>query len=294
MKKTLDRLHKKHSRASSLQFDPLFLLDRSLSPLDQEIIGFLLAGLAYGRVEQIQKSASSLLAIMEKAGCGPTGLDVHQKLLSPNFQNAFAQNIRGWKHRLNTETDLIQLFYILGQALKMHGSLKALMANSRASAVTETLISFSSALSAYSPKPEKQFRSKSKKWSGTGPSWFFASPQDGSSCKRLMLWLRWMVRKNDIDPGPWNSIKLVEMPISQSELLIPLDVHVFRWAQKEKVTQYKTPSWKAVIEISAHLRKIEPRDPLRYDFAIFQESFQEIRKGGRALSKESKLKTQSQ
>jgi uncharacterized protein (TIGR02757 family) len=278
MKKKLDRLHKKYSQLSQLRFDPLYLLDRTLCPADQEIISFLLAGLAYGRVEQIQKSSRALLACLEKSGCGPSGAEIHRLLLDPAFHKKALLNLKGWKHRLNTQSDLTRLFLILSKALGDSTSLKSFMAKSVGKTSTETLVSFASRLDKLDAASGKSAVSNRKgAWGGTGPSWFFANPEDGSSCKRLMLWLRWMVRKSDVDPGTWHRLDQQKMPIEQAALMIPLDVHVFRWAKKEKITRYKSPSWKAVEEISNHLRTLEPRDPLRYDFAIFQDSFQKLR-----------------
>jgi uncharacterized protein (TIGR02757 family) len=290
MKSTLDRLHSEFSREERLVFDPLFLLDRSLPVNDQEIISFLLAGLAYGRVEQIQNSARELLRRLYLTGTSPTGAGLATRLQKKSFHQALEKSLFGWKHRLNTEDDLKSLFKILAQVLKTHGSLKSLMSANRGKTPTETIVNFSAALARMKEAGSAKTRGRAS-WQGTGPEWFFASPIDGSSCKRLMLWLRWMIRTNDIDPGVWHLLDTEPLPFTQSDLLVPLDVHIFRWAQEKKITRFKTPSWKAVEEISAYMRTMDASDPLKYDFAIFQQSFEKARRPGKKSVK--KIRAQS-
>ncbi|GLI53410.1 DUF2400 domain-containing protein [Thermodesulfovibrio yellowstonii] len=90
---------------------------------------------------------------------------------------------------------------------------------------------------------------------------FFPDPLKGSPCKRINLFLRWMVRKRDIDFALWNTIK-------PSELIIPLDVHIWRVSKKLGFTKRNTQSIKTAMEITEYLKKIEPEDPLKYDFVL--------------------------
>jgi len=88
------------------------------------------------------------------------------------------------------------------------------------------------------------------------------TPLRKSSCKRLNMFLRWMVRKGSVDFGIWNQIK-------PSQLLMPLDVHVERMAHQLGLLHRKQRDWKAVEELTGNLRKIDPVDPVRFDFALF-------------------------
>jgi uncharacterized protein (TIGR02757 family) len=91
--------------------------------------------------------------------------------------------------------------------------------------------------------------------------YFFPRPSGGSACKRLNLFLRWMVRKDAIDLGVWTRV-------SPSRLIVPLDTHVIRLGRCLRLTRYATPGWKMAAEITASLRVLDPDDPVRYDFSL--------------------------
>ena len=98
--------------------------------------------------------------------------------------------------------------------------------------------------------------------SAAGVRFFLPSPEDGSTCKRLNLFLRWMVRPDDgVDMGLWHGV-------SPSQLVIPLDTHVSRISISMGLTGRRTVDWKMAREVTARLRAIEPRDPVKYDFAL--------------------------
>ena len=94
-----------------------------------------------------------------------------------------------------------------------------------------------------------------------GVCYFFPRPSAGSGCKRLNLFLRWMVRTDAIDLGVWTGV-------SPSRLIVPLDTHVIRVGRCLRLTQYVSPGWKMAADITASLRAIDPRDPVRYDFSL--------------------------
>jgi uncharacterized protein (TIGR02757 family) len=94
-----------------------------------------------------------------------------------------------------------------------------------------------------------------------GYRYFFARPSGGSACKRLNLFLRWMVRRDAVDPGGWTRV-------SPSQLVVPLDTHIIRLGRCLGLTRQATPGWKMAAEITAALRRLDPADPIRYDFAL--------------------------
>jgi uncharacterized protein (TIGR02757 family) len=94
-----------------------------------------------------------------------------------------------------------------------------------------------------------------------GVCYFFPRPSAGSACKRLNLFLRWMVRKDAIDLGVWTKV-------SPSRLIVPLDTHVIRVGRCLRLTRYTSPGWKMAADITASLRAIDPVDPVRYDFSL--------------------------
>jgi uncharacterized protein (TIGR02757 family) len=95
----------------------------------------------------------------------------------------------------------------------------------------------------------------------TGLPYFFPRPSTGSACKRLNLYLRWMVRADSVDLGAWSGV-------CASQLVVPLDVHVVRLGQCLGLTRYRSPGWRMASEITASLRQLDPADPVRYDFAL--------------------------
>jgi uncharacterized protein (TIGR02757 family) len=94
-----------------------------------------------------------------------------------------------------------------------------------------------------------------------GVSCFFPRPSAGSACKRLNLFLRWMVRKDAIDLGVWTNL-------SPSRLIVPLDTHVIRVGQCLRLTRYRSPGWRMADEVTASLRAVDPGDPVRFDFSL--------------------------
>jgi uncharacterized protein (TIGR02757 family) len=94
-----------------------------------------------------------------------------------------------------------------------------------------------------------------------GVTYFFPRPSAGSACKRLNLFLRWMVRRDEIDLGVWTGL-------SPARLIVPLDTHVIRLGRCLRLTRYTSPGWKMASEITASLRNVDAQDPVRYDFAL--------------------------
>jgi uncharacterized protein (TIGR02757 family) len=94
-----------------------------------------------------------------------------------------------------------------------------------------------------------------------GVSYFFPRPSAGSACKRLNLFLRWMVRRDEIDLGVWTKV-------SPARLIVPLDTHIVRLGRCLKLTRYTSPGWKMAADITSSLRAIDAQDPVRFDFAL--------------------------
>ena len=90
---------------------------------------------------------------------------------------------------------------------------------------------------------------------------FFPRPTDGSACKRLNLYLRWMVRRDRIDLGAWSHV-------ARSKLVVPLDTHVIRVGQCLRLTSYQSPGWPMARDITRALRRLDPADPVKYDFSL--------------------------
>ena len=94
-----------------------------------------------------------------------------------------------------------------------------------------------------------------------GVCYFFPRPSKGSACKRLNLYLRWMVRSDEIDLGAWTRV-------SAGKLIVPLDTHVIRLGRCLRLTRYRSPGWRMAADITASLRALNPADPVRFDFSL--------------------------
>jgi uncharacterized protein (TIGR02757 family) len=94
-----------------------------------------------------------------------------------------------------------------------------------------------------------------------GVAYFFTRPSQGSACKRLNLYLRWMVRRDAVDLGAWTRV-------SPSRLVVPLDTHIVRLGRCLRLTKYRSPGWRMAADITRTLRTLDAADPIRFDFSL--------------------------
>jgi uncharacterized protein (TIGR02757 family) len=220
--------------------DPLETLYAYPDPADQEIVGLAAAGLAYGRVAQILAAIGAALAPL-----GPSP----GAFLGTASERTLARLFAGFRHRFTPGAELSSLLVAVKRAVTRHGSLERLFLAGFAAddgTVLPALAAFVAALRALSPRP--------------CPS-LLSSPEDGSACKRLNLFLRWMVRRDAVDPGPWRGLPA-------AKLVVPLDTHLFRIGRVLGLTARRQPDLKTALEITRGFAGIAPRDPVRYDFAL--------------------------
>ena len=238
----LDQLHDRYNRFEYVSPDPLEVALRFPSREDLEVAGLLAALLAYGGVKQIIASATDAL---RRLGSSPG------EAVRLAGARELAAAFRGFRHRWTTGGDVVSLLRGIRRALELHGSLEA---------------SFCAGLK---PQDETILPALTK-WvallrgggRGVGEGRDLLScPGKGSACKRLNLFLRWMARKDAVDPGPWTHV-------SASKLVIPLDLHMFRVCSWLGFTRRRSADLRTVIEITNAFREIRPDDPVRYDFAL--------------------------
>jgi uncharacterized protein (TIGR02757 family) len=247
IKQALERLYEKYNHRRLIEPDPLQFVYHFSEPADREIAGFLAAALAYGRVQQIEKSLGRLFALMGKSPYAfVRRFDAHART-----------QLRDFKHRFTTGEDLADLLELLQRVLEEFGSLEAYFARSYGSGdatVIPALSQFCDSLcAAYARKHGGRVSS--------GLKYLLASPTRHSASKRLNLFLRWMVRDDDVDTGLWTSV-------DKARLIVPVDVHVGRLCKILGFHDRKTISLAAAMEITAGFADIEPADPVRYDFAL--------------------------
>jgi len=272
----LDRLYRTFDHVESAT-DPVHIVRRYRSPDDREIVGFCAAGLAFGRVASVLASIEALLAVM-----GPSPAAFVRRFDAATD----GRRLRPVGHRWIRGRDLVALMLILRCMLQEAGSIEQffIAGDDPASPdIGPALDAFSArALQtdlrpAYGSRGAGPFRlrqgfgglaearsAKAVGPAGTRPGvcYFFPRPSAGSACKRLNMYLRWMVRSDEVDLGLWR-----EVPTSM--LVIPLDFHVSRLARELGLTERKADDWRTAEEITDHLREFDPDDPAKYDFAIF-------------------------
>ena len=252
LRTTLDLLQDRYG-ATYLETDPVCFPRRYPAPEDREVAAFLATALAYGRVAQIKKSLDRIGSVL-----GPRPAAFIRKFDPVRHRPVLS----GFVHRFNDATDLGLLLYFLRQMLRRNGSLEGFfLAGYQADHedIGPALSSFVARALALDCTP---WHPSGKLPARAGVRFFLPSPADGSTCKRLNLFLRWMVRPDDgVDMGLWSGVRA-------SQLVIPLDTHVSRISMAIGLTSRRTIDWKMACEVTARLRRIEPADPVRYDFAL--------------------------
>jgi len=247
LRPVLERLYCKYNRRSLIKPDPLQFVYQYKNPADQEIVGFLAADLAYGRVEQIERSLTDLFNRM--------GESPYKFVL--NFGRTQRKKLRSFKHRFTTGDDISDLLSVLRQVLRRYGSIEAFFIEGyRASDenIVPALARFCDRLCAIHAQNDGDKVI-------AGLRYLLASPSRGSASKRLNLFLRWMVRRDDVDLGLWKGV-------DKSKLVVPIDVHMGRLCRILGLYKYKAVSLSAALQITESFAKIEPDDPAKYDFAL--------------------------
>jgi len=249
MKAALDRLYTAFNVPDSA-VDPVQVVRRYEPVEDREIVAFVAAGLAFGRVASVMASVEAACALL-----GPTPAAYIRSFDPERDRPRFAPFV----HRWTRGVDLAGVFWILRRLIEQAGSLERAVAEGiepsardvgpaleglarRARAVDLTPV--------YGRVPP-----------APGAYYFFSRPSTGSACKRLNLFLRWMARHDRVDPGGWTSV-----PVRQ--LVVPLDTHTIRLGQCLRLTRRRTPGWLMASEITESLRAFDPEDPVRYDFSL--------------------------
>ncbi len=229
--------------------DPVQIVRRYHAPADREIAGFCAAALAFGRVASVLQSIERLFAIL-----GPAPAEFVRR-----FEPAVHPELRPLVHRWVNGRDLAALLLVLRRMLEEGGSLEGffLQEYSHEQAdVGPALDAFCRRALAFDLS-EVYGRRRTK----PGVCHFFPRPSSGSACKRLNLFLRWMVRRDAVDLGVWSDVPA-------SKLVVPLDTHVIRLGKCLGLTKRRTPGWKMAVEITEGLRALSPADPVRYDFSL--------------------------
>lgn len=250
LKKTLDELYITY-HFDYLSSDPLELVRGYKDPRDQELVGFITALLAVGRADLIKNAVRSLL---ERMGGSP------QRFIRRFDPSKDGEVFNGFVYRFYRERDVGLLVWWLKQILQGEGSIKAFFLRRYDESdenIGPSLSRFVRAILKLETEPF--YPSLPRR--GLGIRHCLADPSDGSGCKRLNLFLRWMVRCDGLDLGLWPEVL-------SSQLVIPLDTHIARIGRRIGLTKRASPDWKMALEITESLKKLDARDPVKYDFAL--------------------------
>ena len=246
----LERLYDDYNREDAAA-DPIQIVRRYTRRDDQEVVGFCAAALAFGRVASVLNTVETLTRVM-----GPEPA-AYVRTFDPGGPHP---ELRAMVHRWTRGADIMALLWVLRQMLDRSGSVEGFFLDGYdpgAVDLGDALDSFSRRAMALDLRSVYGRRAPKR----TGVCYFFPRPSAGSGCKRLNLFLRWMVRRDAVDLGVWTRVPA-------AKLIVPLDTHVIRLGRCLQLTRYTSPGWRMAAEITASLRAIDPVDPVRFDFSL--------------------------
>lgn len=242
----LEYYYDRYNRPDFIEADPISVPHHFSKRRDIEVAGFFAAIIAWGQRTTIVKNAEKLMLLMDSAPYD----------FIRNHREADLKRLTGFVHRTFNSTDLLYLIEALKQFFIKHDTLEDLFVDR---SVEEGLIALHNELFSLDFAPDRTRK-------------HIATPERGSTCKRLNMYLRWMVRKDDrgVDFGIWERV-------SPASLLCPLDVHVENYARQMNLIERKQRDWLTVTELTANLRKIDPSDPVRFDYALFGMGIEKVK-----------------
>lgn len=245
LKEFLDIKVEQYNRLNFIESDPISIPHQFNKKEDIEISGLLSATIAWGQRKTIINNANKMMSLM--------GHSPHDFVL--NHSSKDLESLKSFKHRTFNGDDFIFFIKNLKRIYNQEGGLE----KSFNTGISHESINCLSAIENFRDSFFKNINDSTKRTSK-----HVSSPKKGSAAKRLVMFLRWMVRNDNsgVDFGIWKSI-------SPSLLSCPLDVHSGNVARKLGLLQRSQSDWKAVNELDINLRKMDSNDPAKYDFALF-------------------------
>jgi uncharacterized protein (TIGR02757 family) len=240
----LNRKVEAYNRPSFLLGDPVAIPHLFTAKADQEIAGLFAAVFSWGQRATIVKKATELMNRMDNA---PHAFCLHHS-------NKELQQLLNFKHRTFNATDLLYFIAFLKQHYERNDSLESAFLIGHKPSNADTTGAITGFYHYFFSLPDAPERTKKH----------LSSPEKKSACKRINMYLRWMVRqdKAGVDLGLWKHIH-------SRQLIIPLDLHVARVARRFGLLQRQQNDWMAALELTAALSRFDPNDPVKYDFALF-------------------------
>ena len=236
----LNCLRRRYHRRSFVHTDPLVVLYRYDELRDREVVGLIASSLAYGRVASILDGVDRVLSRM---GQSPW------RYLTETPTRRLRSHFRGFRYRVTSDAAFTALLLGMRHAIRQHGGLNECFVSGMAPE-DKTVVAAMGA-----------FVDAMRRGGNHGLDHLLPHPDRGSACKRLNLFLRWMVRRDAVDPGGWHGLR-------PDQLIVPLDVHMHRMAQLLGWTQRRLANLRTALEVTEVSRRFCPADPLKYDFAL--------------------------
>lgn len=225
--------------------DPIIFPHRFSNPIDIEFAAFISSLFAYGNIKQILKTLDNIFSFF---GDNPTN-----NLISADRRTI--QKFFNFKYRFYSAQDITNLILSLQYIYKNYSSIKTFINIERFDSAKDLIETISN-------KFLQLFKNlTTENSSDIGAKFMFPLPSRGGTCKRMNLFLRWMVREDNIDFGLWKEF-------GTQNLVIPVDTHICKIAQKFRLTNLKSPSWNMAQQITDNLKKFDKDDPVKYDFAL--------------------------
>jgi len=241
LREQLETLYAKYNHRTFVAPDPLLFLYDYDDPRDREIVGLIAATLAYGRVSQIMKSVR---AVLSRLGRSPATFLMH------NDPRGIRKLTAGLQHRFTTDHALAGLLLAVQAVLRKYGSLYHCFLTCLNSDDTTTV-----------PALERFVQKLADQCHHNLTVFTLPRPCKGSACKRLHLFLRWMIRKDAVDPGDWHDL-------NPALLVVPLDTHMHRIGRALGFTNRQQADHRTALEITEGFKTVSPEDPVRYDFVL--------------------------
>jgi uncharacterized protein (TIGR02757 family) len=239
-KDQLETLVSRYVSAEQIGSDPVQFVHRYERAGDREMVALIAACLAYGRVAQIHRSVQDVL---DRLGDSPADT------LREATLDQLLERLEGFRYRFADAGAMAALLGGAGAVLRRDGSLEACFARAVHPAQRTTLIPLAHLVAELDSA-----------WPGRAGH-LLSHPTRRSACKRLHLFLRWMVRRDAVDPGGWSCVRA-------DRLIVPLDTHLHRWGRSTGAIRRASATLASALELTRQLATLCPSDPLRYDFAL--------------------------
>ena len=234
----LEELYECFNQRAYVAPDPLQTVLEYDAPADREIVGLIAASLAFGNVKQILASIGRILPALGSPA----------RYLAETAPQTIQRRFRDFRHRYASGADLAALLCGIQRVRAEYGSLEDCFVRALRAREEDVVTALGDFTGALRVEPAR-------------PNFLLPHPARGSACKRLHLYLRWMVRRDAVDPGGWDHV-------DPAVLMVPLDTHMHRLTRRMALSQRRQADARTVREVTAGFRQWAPHDPARYDFAL--------------------------